>query len=231
VKTRCGQTSGCRRAASGALIAFLAASGGCSSDATTAANDVDATTPSESGTPIDSGALDASSSDVTRADVAAEGGPSADGAFAMDAALSGDGGEAMAYAVCLADNSPTFANLRTNLFPVSCMGASFCHSTEQATSATLRGGGGLDLEADVYAHLLGTDGMGAPATNQEGETRNLVRVKPGDPDNSFLLIKLGLMTNNDAMYGSGMPYPTPGSVCPQTRAAIRSWIQAGALNN
>jgi len=134
------------------------------------------------------------------------------------------------YAVCLADTSPTFTNLRTHLFPVSCAVAGSCHLMADATSTNLRGGGGLDLETDVYAHLLGADGMGAPANNQEGALRNLIRVKPGDPDGSFLLIKLQITTTTND-YGTGMPFTMPGSVCPSTLSTIRTWITQGAANN
>jgi hypothetical protein len=134
------------------------------------------------------------------------------------------------YAVCLADTSPTFTNLRTHLFQVSCAIVGGCHLTADATSTTLRGGGGLDLETDVYAHLLGVNGMGAPANNQEGALRDLIRVKPGDPDGSFLLIKLQLTTTTQD-YGTGMPFTAPGSVCPSTLSTIRTWIMSGAPNN
>jgi hypothetical protein len=134
------------------------------------------------------------------------------------------------YAVCLADTSPTFTNLRTHLFPVSCAVAGACHLMADATSTVLRGGGGLDLETDVYVHLLGANGMGASANNQEGALRDLIRVKPGDPDGSFLLIKLQLTTTSQD-YGTGMPFTAPGSVCPATLSTIRNWILQGAPNN
>jgi hypothetical protein len=137
-------------------------------------------------------------------------------------------GDAPFYAVCLADNSPTFANIESHLFAVSCAVGSNCHSTAEVA---LRGGGQLDLEGDVYVHLLGADGVGAPANNEEGSRRDLVRVKPGDPDNSLLFIKLRITNNTDRTYGSGMPYPTPGSVCPSTTALIRNWIAQGAPND
>jgi len=136
------------------------------------------------------------------------------------------------YAVCPADIQPTFDSIRTNVFAKSCSNTpGSCHSKDGADLS-----GGLDLETDPYTALLGTDGMGAPANNISGTVRNglppapttLRRVVPGDPDNSFIIIKLSTKVRNSVQYGSGMPYPTPGSVCPATLQAIRDWIQAGA---
>jgi hypothetical protein len=200
------------------IVLALAGEGACSSDSPGA-------TPPDAAISETGGGADA-------ADAAAERSANATPADASDgSADASDASDAMTFAVCLADRSPTFTNLRTNLFPVSCTTGSLCHGTAAATEPTLRGGGGLDLESDVYTHLLGADGAGAPAANLEGAARNLVRVKPGDPDNSFLLIKLQLQTNSDNNYGSGMPFTAPGSVCPETLSTIRTWIALGAANN
>ena len=56
-------------------------------------------------------------------------------------------------------------------------------------------------------------------------------VKPGDPDNSFLAIKLKLTTAFDARYGSGMPPDFPGENCAAAQDAVRQWILAGAVRN
>ena len=221
-----------RKKAVACLLTVLAVAGAaaCSSDAAPV-------TPAPDAAPVDAPATMGDERRPSVADAALDRGAADDGgARASDAsgeasAADGEGSDAMSYAVCLADTSPTFANLRTNLFPVSCTSGSLCHGTAAATSATLRGGGGLDLESDVYVHLLGPDGQGAPAINQEGAAHGLIRVKPGDPDNSFLLIKLQLMTNTDNNFGSGMPFPTPGSVCPSTLSTIRTWIAEGAADN
>jgi hypothetical protein len=183
------------------LFLVLALPTGCSADDATDA------APSAGGA-RDSGSPDGSASDPGTSD-----GASAD---------------AMTYAVCLTDTSPTFANIKTHLLAVSCAVGRNCHSTAEVA---LRGGGRLDLETDAYLNLVGADGLGAPANNEEGSGRGLLRVKPGDPDNSLLVIKLGITNNSDLTYGSGMPYPTPGSVCPGTTALIRNWIAQGAPNN
>ena len=136
------------------------------------------------------------------------------------------------FAICPAGLQTTFDSIRTNVFAKSCSNSpGSCHSKDGAVNS-----GGLDLETDPYTALLGTDGMGAPGNNISGTFRNaappappiLRRVVPGDPDHSFIVIKLMTKVRNDPKYGSGMPYPTPGSVCPPTLQAIRDWIQAGA---
>jgi hypothetical protein len=105
-------------------------------------------------------------------------------------------------------------------------GGNACHSSAGSTDS-----GELDLADDPYADLLGRDGTGEPASNIAGRARNLKRVVPGDPDHSLLVIKLQTKRSDDPDYGSGMPLPSPGSVCPATLAAIRAWIANGATNN
>lgn len=135
-----------------------------------------------------------------------------------------------AFAVCPCGLGPTFESIRTNVFAKSCA-LSECHAASNAVNA-----GELDLETDPYAALLGSDGMGAPGNNISGSIKNfppgppvLRRVVPGDPDNSFLVIKLSTKNGADPKYGSGMPFSAPGSVCPETLDAVRSWIESGAM--
>ena len=128
------------------------------------------------------------------------------------------------FAVCAHGIAPTFASIQAKVLTVSCGTAgSACHSSEGAIYS-----GGLDLAADAYRNLLGTDGKGAPANNIEGDVTGLLRVAPGNPDASFLLIKLITTTKTDAHHGAGMPFDSPGDVCPETLAAIRAWIADGA---
>jgi hypothetical protein len=127
-------------------------------------------------------------------------------------------------AVCPATLAATFDSLNTNIFSVSCgTSGSACHSHDGSVNS-----GGLNLTDDPYTALLGDDGKGAPAGNISGSEKNLVRVVPGDPDSSFLVIKLSTHTGMDKKYGSGMPFTDPGSVCSDTLATIRDWISAGA---
>lgn len=133
------------------------------------------------------------------------------------------------YAVCPCGLESTFESIRTNVFAKSCV-LSECHAASNAVNA-----GELDLETDPYTALLGGDGTGAPANNISGSVKNtpgappeLRRVIPGNPDDSFLVIKLSTKDRADPKYGSGMPFSAPGSVCPGTLSAIRDWIRAGA---
>jgi hypothetical protein len=87
----------------------------------------------------------------------------------------------------------------------------------------------LDASA-VYAELLG-DGGGHPSTNLSGDGGRIPRVAPFDSDASMLYIKLTLTTHDNPYYGAGMPLPTPGSVCPATLEAVKTWIDQGATSN
>ncbi|MFI5306014.1 MAG: hypothetical protein ACHQ53_01600 [Polyangiales bacterium] len=144
---------------------------------------------------------------------------------AADAAVDAcaDGG-CTPFAVCPSGLEPTFDSIRTSLLSVSCgTDGTACHS-----SAGFMDSGELNLADDPYTNLLGADGMGARASNIAGKARNLKRVVPGDPDHSFLVIKLQTKSSADPDYGSGMPFTAPGSVCPATLDAIRTWITNNA---
>jgi hypothetical protein len=145
-------------------------------------------------------------------------------ASADSGAACKDGGCPAAFAVCPTGLDPTFDSIRTKILEVSCgTGGSICHSSEGGTDS-----GELILASDPYTALLGPDGTGAPASNISGSIRTLRRVVPGDPDHSFLILKLSTKVLNDPMYGAGMPRTDPGSVCPETLSTIRDWIAAGA---
>jgi hypothetical protein len=105
--------------------------------------------------------------------------------------------------------SADFASIQANIFTPIC---SVCHI----------GGGapeGLRLDAADSFNLL----VGVPST----EVPSLLRVKPGDPDNSYIIQKL----EGHQAVGSQMPFG-----CPQTQpclttstiAFIRQWITDGA---
>jgi hypothetical protein len=166
-------------------------------------------------------------------------GPSADGGKpSKDAASSSgcktdedctedqecSGGTCVTKAVCPMGLEPTFDSLRTKIFSVSCgTDGNACHSHGGSVNS-----GGLNLADDPYTALLGADGKGTAGNNIGGSERNLVRVVPGAPDRSFLVIKLSTRTNQDPRYGSGMPFTDPGSVCPDTLATVKQWIASGA---
>jgi hypothetical protein len=134
------------------------------------------------------------------------------------------GNECVPKAVCPSGLEATFDSIHTEVFAVSCgTDGGKCHSHEGAIYS-----GGLNLADDPYTALLGSDGKGELAGNISGSEKNLRRVVPGDPDQSFLVIKLSTHTGMDPKYGSGMPYTDPGSVCPDTLSTIRQWIAGGA---
>ena len=105
--------------------------------------------------------------------------------------------------------SADFASLQANIFTPIC---SVCHV----------GGGapeGLRLDAANSYNLL----VGVPST----EVPSVLRVKPGDPDNSYIIQKL----EGHATVGVQMPFgcPTSQPCLPSTTIAfIRQWITDGA---
>jgi hypothetical protein len=116
-----------------------------------------------------------------------------------------------------------FAQITAAVWPPtvsSCVFAS-CHSRAGASQA-----GKLDLETDPYTALVN-----APASNKQAVTEGKVRVKPCDPDNSLLWIKLNLplsATSADQGYGEYMPQ-SAGAHIPQAYLdGIHDWIARGA---
>jgi hypothetical protein len=120
---------------------------------------------------------------------------------------------------------PRYASIDRDLFQVSCgtsgNKAFNCHSSQGAASASF-----LDLSGDAYPRLVGRT-----AVNPLGDRKDLVLVKPGDPQNSFLVQKLRLTTASDPHLGSGMPADAPGSICASSVDAVAQWILAGAGRN
>ena len=120
---------------------------------------------------------------------------------------------------------PRYSSIDRDLFQVSCgtLGnkAFNCHSTEGAATSSF-----LDLSGDPYPRLLNTT-----AVNPLGDSKDLILVKPGDPDTSFLVQKLRLTSALDAHLGSGMPADAPGSICSSSVEAVAQWIRDGAGRN
>jgi hypothetical protein len=115
---------------------------------------------------------------------------------------SGGGGSSSGGGTVTAD----FQSIQQNVFTPIC---SPCHSGAGAPF-------GLNLDATHSYNLL----VGVAS----GEVPSLNRVKPGDPDNSYIIIKL---TNGPGIVGDQMPKgetPLPAA----TIAAIRQWIANGA---
>lgn len=110
------------------------------------------------------------------------------------------------------DNASSFDDIQRTIFNASCISGPCHNSTSQQ--------GNLVLEEGVsYSRLIGV----APF-NGAARAAGLQRVVPGDPDTSFLLIKL---TGPPAAEGSRMPLGFP-ALAPTDIEKIRSWILAGA---
>ena len=105
--------------------------------------------------------------------------------------------------------SADFESLQANIFTPIC---SVCHVGSSAPE-------GLRLDAANSFSLL----VGVPST----EVPSLMRVKPGDPDNSYIIQKL----EGHQAVGRQMPFgcPTTQPCLPTTTIAfIRQWITNGA---
>ena len=108
----------------------------------------------------------------------------------------------------------TFArDIQTQIIDSACSTPS-CHGDGSAS-------GSLDLtDGAAYANLVGV-----PPANEAARAAGLLRVAPGDPDHSYVLLKLeGTLTPGE---GARMPLigpPLPASLID----TIRRWIAAGA---
>ncbi len=116
---------------------------------------------------------------------------------------------------------PSFSSINQSSFQVGCgVKQRNCHAANSEVVSS-----GPSFVVDVY-HTL----VNVPAANRLGSVRGLVLVKPGDPDHSFLMIKLRLTESNNPQFGSGKPASAPGA-CPPTLSVIEQWIQQGAPND
>jgi len=137
-----------------------------------------------------------------------------------DDSTSPTGSTDMAVVVKIPTN---FDSIYTEVLGPSCGAFSVCHTPDNASRA-----GHLALNkngSDPYTELVGHASDNAKAMGE-----GLLRVKPCDADNSFLIKKLELARDFDAKtdYGYRMPADNP----PLNTAvikAIRDWINRGAL--
>jgi len=106
----------------------------------------------------------------------------------------------------------TLSQVQASVFGPICSG---CHT---GVGATLPGVQNLTTAANSFASLVGVASIEQPA---------LMRVKPGDAANSYLIQKL---EGAPGITGARMPFGGP--YLPQaTIDQIKSWINAGAANN
>ena len=112
-----------------------------------------------------------------------------------------------------------FAQINATVLGPSCT-FSVCHSTRGSHDADK-----LDLSQDAFSALVN-----APAQNKKALAENILRVKPCDPDHSFLITKLEMSPSNndsDSDYGAHMPLKNPS--LPQAQLqAVRDWVSRGA---
>lgn len=107
---------------------------------------------------------------------------------------------------------PTLSDIQAKVFTPSCA-ISGCHNANAE--------GGLDLRAgQSYANLVSV-----PAQKSK---EDLLRVKPGDANNSFLIRKLVRPAGGE---GTLMPQGRPEGLDAEVIEAIKTWINNGAQNN
>ena len=104
-----------------------------------------------------------------------------------------------------------FSTLQTTIFNLNCA-LSGCHTGTFPPQ-------GLNLSAgQAYASLVGVTAQEKP---------ELLRVKPGDPDNSYIYLKV---TGSPRINGEQMPRGRTALSAEQIDL-IRRWIEQGAKNN
>src|SRR5262245_54032731 len=94
---------------------------------------------------------------------------------------------------------------------------SSCHSTFARKGEVV-----LDRQDVSYVNLVGPDGTGHESAHPEAKQAGLLRVKPGDPDSSFLIRKLRGVGPGDPMPQSGTRLSDP------IIDMVAAWIRRGA---
>lgn len=155
---------------------------------------------------------------------------------------------------------PRFSSISANLFQVGCgvTDTATTISTNCHGANLTSGGSNLDLSLPhAYDNLVGIRACNSASSLDAGTTGDLsacvdggsgpiqrrddcgvpaaagemARVARGDPQHSFLLLKLQV-DSSVGPCGSGMPPDHPGMyACSDTLAAIAQWIAQGAPNN
>jgi hypothetical protein len=111
----------------------------------------------------------------------------------------------------------SFAQIQSTIFNTTCA-VTFCHSASFPGSIPA---GNLDLtEGNSFDQLVGH-----ACDNASARDDGNLRVDPGNPDNSFLVIKLEGPPS--FLYGTQMPQGLPPLSAAQIKL-VRDWIAAGA---
>jgi len=113
------------------------------------------------------------------------------------------------------DLEPTIDSIQRNIFQLTdeagrnaCVN---CHTSVGRVPPM-----GLDLTADAHAALVNVPSRERP---------ELMRVKPGDPENSYLIHK---MEGRASIVGSRMPFNGPPYLTEGQIAIVKRWIETGA---
>ena len=105
-----------------------------------------------------------------------------------------------------------FSQIQAQILSPTCAKAG-CHAASAAEA-------GLVLEAgQAYGSLVG---------RSSSQRSDLARVQPGDPERSYLILKL---RGDPSITGLRMPQDGPPFLTPEQIDGIAAWIRAGAPNN
>lgn len=127
---------------------------------------------------------------------------------AVDGGVGADGGGGEVDAGVI-DERSRYTWVQQNIFTPIC--AAYCHRGASAPK-------GLQLDAvNAYQRLVGMPSVEVPA---------LTRIKPGDPTNSYLYLKV--IPSDPRRVGERMPLNEPPYLPAEKLEALRSWIARGA---
>lgn len=114
------------------------------------------------------------------------------------------------------DLAPTYASIQRDIFELTDQaGRNACVNCHTNAGGRVPPQG-LNLTGDSYAALVNVPSRGRP---------DLMRVKPGDPENSYLIHK---MEGRSGIVGLKMPFNGPPFLTSGQIQIIKRWIEIGA---
>lgn len=144
-----------------------------------------------------------------RVDAGADAGTEPADAGDADAGADPDGGTDAGIDAGVVDERSRYTWVQKNIFSPVC--AVYCHRGASAPK-------GLQLDAvNAYQRTVGMKSVEVPA---------LTLIKPGDPMNSYLYLKV--IPSDPRRVGERMPLNEPPYLPAEKLEAIRSWIARGA---